>query len=95
MVHLRRRRQSVLDPGRGHHRRQNHYGQRGFFTRGTNWGSGFDPDDVERVPWGSITLDIDGCDSATLSYNSVAKGEFGSGTLDMQRITSLAGLNCG
>jgi len=65
-----------------------------FFTRGASWGSGFNPTDVERVPWGSISLDFDGCNSATLSYNSVAKGDFGSGSLDMQRITSLAGLNC-
>ena len=66
-----------------------------IYTRGTSWGSGFNPADVERVPWGTITLDFDGCDGASMSYNSVAKGDFGSGTLDMQRITSLAGLSCG
>jgi len=64
-----------------------------FYTRGTSWGSGFDPDDVERVDWGTIVISFDGCDSATASYESLL-AEFGSGTQNLQRITTLAGLSC-
>lgn len=64
-----------------------------FYTRGARWGSGFDPDDVERVDWGTITLTFSGCNTATMDYASVVAG-FGSGTQDMSRITTLDGAAC-
>jgi hypothetical protein len=64
-----------------------------FFTRGTAWGSGFDPGDVERVNWGSVVISFDGCDSATATYESLL-AEFGSGTQNLQRITTLDSLSC-
>ncbi len=65
-----------------------------FFTRGTAYGSGFDPDDVERVDWGTVTIVFDSCTRGSASYESLLP-EFGSGTQDLRRITSLDGLACG
>ena len=59
-------------------------------TRGPSFGAGYDPSLVEVLPWGSLTLDI-GCDGGPADYASTEPG-FGSGTLDIERITTLAGL---
>lgn len=64
-----------------------------FFTRGTAYGSGFDPDDVERVDWGTVTMVFDSCTRGSASYESLL-AEFGSGAQDLRRITSLDGLAC-
>ena len=60
---------------------------------GTFFGAGFDPSDVTLVPWGSWTFTFDGCNSGTMTYSSVLP-EFGTGALNMQRITALNGLSC-
>jgi hypothetical protein len=61
---------------------------------GTVFGPSFDPLDVMLVPWGSFEFVFDGCNSGTMSYSSGKGGEFGSGSLDVERITGLAGLTC-
>ncbi len=65
-----------------------------FVPRGTVFGPNFDPDDVELVPWGSMEFTIDSCNTGTMSYVSSKGGEFGSGSLNLERITALAGLGC-
>ena len=47
----------------------------------------------QRVDWGTIVITFDGCDSATATYESLLP-EFGSGTQNLQRITTLASLSC-
>lgn len=49
-------------------------------TRGARFGDAFDPDDVERIDWGSLELAID-CDAGTMRYESTIAG-FGQGGLD-------------
>jgi hypothetical protein len=63
-----------------------------FITRGARFGAAFDPADVERIPWGSLNLNVN-CSNGTLDYNSILPG-FGSGQLQLERLTILAGLNC-
>ena len=60
---------------------------------GTVFGSGFNAGAINRVPWGQIVFTFDSCSSGTMSYQSTI-GEFGSGALDLQRITSIPGLGC-
>jgi hypothetical protein len=56
------------------------------------FGPEFDPDTVEREPWGSLELDLD-CDGGTATYSSTEEG-FGSGTLNVVRLTSIDQLGC-
>ena len=63
-----------------------------FTTRGGVFGAGFDPDDVELGPWGSLELEL-GCDAGVARFDSIEEG-FPEGTLNVIRLTSLEGLNC-
>ncbi len=62
-------------------------------TRGARFGAGFDPGDVERFFWGDLRLRL-GCQQGEAHYDSVVPG-FGSGSFQLQRLTSLHGLSCG
>lgn len=53
-------------------------------TRGARFGSAFNPNDVQRPPWGTITVTVNSCESITLSYVSSVAG-YGSGSIGMQR----------
>lgn len=61
-------------------------------TRGARFGSGFDEDDVERFAWGELSLGID-CDAGTAQYQSPLPA-FGTGTLNLVRLTRLHDLDC-
>lgn len=61
--------------------------------QGTRFGEAFDADDVVAAPWGRVALAFDGCGAATLSYDGV-DAAFGSGTLQLQRVTTPAGSVC-
>jgi hypothetical protein len=61
-------------------------------TRGGKFGPDFNPATVEELPWGSLELAID-CDGGTATYNSSEEG-FGSGVLNVVRLSSMAGLAC-
>ena len=61
-------------------------------TQGGVFGDDFDPAAVERLPWGSLVLDID-CDGGAASYDSSEAG-FGSGVLNIVKLTELDSLNC-
>jgi hypothetical protein len=63
-----------------------------FTTAGTAYGSGFNPDDINVLPWGTLTMEFLSCSMATLKYNSTAG--FGAGTLNMVRLSSLMGIPC-
>jgi hypothetical protein len=64
-----------------------------LIPRGAVFGDNFDPGDVSLDAWGTITIIFDECDSGTLSYESSIP-EFGSGMLQLVRITSIPGLEC-
>ncbi len=61
-------------------------------THGGVFGPQFDPDTVESSPWGTLQLDLD-CEKGTASYDSLVDG-FGSGTLNVVRLTSIDQLAC-
>jgi hypothetical protein len=63
-----------------------------FTTGGTVWGGLYDPASIVVTAWGSLTMTFTGCGTATVDYQSTAG--FGNGTLNMQRITKLMGLEC-
>jgi hypothetical protein len=60
---------------------------------GTDFGPTFDPGQLDLPAWGSAEFVFDGCDSGTMTYDSVLPG-FGSGSLKLTRLTTLAGLEC-
>ncbi len=62
-------------------------------TRGTRFGTSFNAGDVERLPWGSLTLDFGSCGTATVSYASTVPG-YGNGTREAARLTTIAGAPC-
>lgn len=53
-------------------------------ANGTGFGPGFDPDEVVRTPWGSLSITYSDCSNATVSYTSTV-GD-GSGTIELQRL---------
>jgi hypothetical protein len=62
-------------------------------THGGIFGDDFDPQDVDILPWGSLDMAID-CDGGPASYASTEEG-FGSGVLNVVKLSELAGLECG
>jgi hypothetical protein len=64
-----------------------------MLTRGTRFGALFHPLDVERVPWGTITLRFTSCARATLAYTSTLAG-YGSGERALQLLAGTSGLEC-
>jgi len=59
---------------------------------GGEFGSDFDPNMVQRLPWGQINLIFDDCDSGVMRYNSV---DFGVGEMAIHRVYGIDGLDCG
>jgi len=55
--------------------------------------SGWDEGNLLGEPWGTIHLDFTGCNTANLSWES-ANPDFGSGELELQRLTGLQGERC-
>jgi hypothetical protein len=53
-------------------------------TRGGRFGANFNPADVQRTPWGTMTVAVNSCGSITLSFASSVAG-YGSGSIQMER----------
>ncbi len=62
-------------------------------TRGTRFGDAFNAAAVERIPWGSISIDFQSCSAARITFASTIPG-YGSGTRDAVRLTDLASSTC-
>ncbi len=60
-------------------------------TEGANFGAGFDPDDVIRIPFGTVTMDFVDCNTGSVTLSPVVDG-FESVLLPMQRIVPV---DCG
>jgi len=61
-------------------------------TRGGQFGPDFDPQFVEFLPWGTLTMNLD-CDVGAMTYASSSPA-FGDGGMDLTRLTRLAKLDC-
>ena len=61
-------------------------------TSGGIFGPDFNPATVELSSWGTLELDLN-CSGGTATYNSTEAG-FGSGTLNVVRLTSVDQLGC-
>ncbi len=61
-------------------------------TGGTGFGSDFNEEDVFRTDWGTVEFQFSSCDNGFVRYDSSIG--FGSGTIDITRLTSLSTLNC-
>jgi len=59
---------------------------------GPVFGPGFDSGDLNAMPWGTLTLRFPNCDSAVLNYSST--DGFGSGQINMIRLTDLEQVSC-
>lgn len=57
---------------------------------GMRFGS-FNPLQLQMPVWGQISMEFDSCSEATLRWTSI---DFGSGSLPMQRLAALDGLDC-
>jgi hypothetical protein len=57
----------------------------------------FDNSNLVQTPWGTLDFAVNSCNSATLSYDStmsIGGQEFGAGTIQLTRLSSVAGLKC-
>jgi len=59
---------------------------------GGRWVPNFDPNAIVRNPWGSLTLTFTDCTHGRIDFNSV-RG-YGSGSMNLLRLTQPAGLTC-
>lgn len=67
-----------------------------YYNSGMKWGD-FDPDDRTQVPWGTITLTFQSCNSAVLNYSSTLEYDgvpYGSGSIPLTRLATIDGLQC-
>ena len=61
-------------------------------TRGGKFGPDFDPEEVEAIAWGSLQFDFSDCNNAVVTYQGPSG--FGSGTLNVTRLSSIWGVAC-
>ena len=61
-------------------------------SSGGIFGPDFDPNTVEFTSWGTLVLNLT-CNGGTATYNSTEAG-FGSGVLNVIRLTNIDGLGC-
>jgi len=63
-------------------------------TSGADFPPDFLPGAVVTQPWGTMTFTSQGANSATWNWNSSVAG-YGSGTMNLTRLTELSGKGCG
>lgn len=63
-----------------------------YYNTGMQFGD-FNPADIQETEWGTSTLIFNDCHSASLQY-SANDPAYGSGTIPMQRLASVARLKC-
>ena len=63
-----------------------------FFSRGGIFGPDFNPDDVETMAWGEMSLSL-ACDSSRLDYQALDP-DLGEGSLEFQRLSGQSGTLC-
>ncbi len=63
-----------------------------YAPRGMRFGV-FDPSALSKPVWGQVAIDFDDCTHATLRW-SAQSDEYGTGSMPIQRLASLAGISC-
>jgi hypothetical protein len=63
-----------------------------FEFNGPTWGPGYDPGDLNRIPFGTITAIFPTCDTAMFSVQP--DGALQAGDYSLSRITSVEGVSC-
>ena len=59
---------------------------------GGRWIPNFDPNTITRNPWGTLNFTFTDCDHGRVDFNSVAG--YGTGSMNLTRLTQPAGLMC-
>jgi hypothetical protein len=59
---------------------------------GGRWIPNFDPTQIVHNPWGTLTFTFSDCDHGRVDFNSVAG--YGTGSMNLTRLTQPAGLDC-
>jgi plastocyanin len=62
-------------------------------TEGGRWIPNFDPSNVTQPPWGTLTFEFTDCDHGEVNFTSSVPG-YGSGHMDLLRLTHIGGLSC-
>jgi plastocyanin len=62
-------------------------------TTGGRWIPNFDPGNVTQPSWGTLVFTFTDCNHGRVDFTSTAAG-YGSGHMDLTRITQPAGLSC-
>lgn len=62
-------------------------------TSGTGWDTNFVESDVIINDWGTVTIDFVDCNLGTMQYSS-NDANYGSGSLELTRLTTTDGLSC-
>jgi len=60
---------------------------------GGRWIPNFDPNAVERVPWGTLTFTFTDCTHGRVDFDATTSG-YGTGHMDLERITTPVGVTC-
>ncbi|WP_223787744.1 YncE family protein [Marinicella meishanensis] len=84
--------QPVWMTGSGHLNETNSQVNLSRFT-GTNFPPNFRPSDINQQSWGDIQLIFSGSDQVNVTWASQLAG-YGSGVMNMQKLTRLAGHDC-
>lgn len=53
----------------------------------------FDPEAVDRIPWGTIRFEFEDCSSALMSWETGAAG-FSNGEMPVERLSTISGFGC-
>jgi len=62
-------------------------------TQGGRWIPNFDPANVTNPSWGTLTFTFTDCNHGGVDFTSTMPG-YGSGHMDLTRLTQIAGLTC-
>jgi hypothetical protein len=63
-------------------------------TSGALYGDAFDPTDVVRQDWGTLTFTFSSCTAGSVVRASLPAMGFGTTTVDIERLTSVISLSC-
>ncbi|HKE49188.1 MAG TPA: plastocyanin/azurin family copper-binding protein [Rhodanobacteraceae bacterium] len=63
-------------------------------TQGGRWIPNFDPSNVTQPVWGTLTFEFTDCNHGSVDFVSAVASGYGSGHMDLTRLTQPAGLAC-
>jgi plastocyanin len=63
-------------------------------TQGGRWIPNFDPSNITQPLWGTLTFKFSDCNHGEVDFISAVSSGYGSGHMDLTRLTQPAGLTC-